>query len=134
MEGRARVTLVAKVGLRDGGNYRILLQKLGALDPSLAPSIEGDRLLIPIQDRERMRSDSLLRRLELVRRCMMTKPRRPRSIREALSRELEPSIASKVRRSFDVIGDTVVVSLDAVASLHKQLLVESILSVHRTSG
>jgi tRNA (guanine37-N1)-methyltransferase len=125
-----RVTLAAKVPSHEGENYRVLLRKLGALDPSFAPFVEGEHLLIPIKDQGRIREDPSLRGLELVRRPMRVEPRRPRNVREALSRELEPGVASKIRRSFDVIGDIAIVAPDEVASLHKQLLVKSILSVH----
>lgn len=130
MDGEARVTLAAKVPLREGENYRVLLRKLGVLDPSFAPSVEGEHLLIPVRDRERVQGDPLLRGLELVARSMRLAPHRPRNVREALSKELDPSTARQVRRSFDVVGDIAIVAPDEFASLHRELLVKSILSVH----
>ena len=130
MQSERKTTLATKVPLEDGERIRQLIRAAGGADPTFAPSVEGEYLLIPISAPEKLQESPELNSLELVRRELRTRVRRPRNVREALSKELGPSVASKVRRSFDVIGDIAVVAPDEVASLHKQLLVKSILAVH----
>jgi|GEM_PF-5979961 len=130
MRSEPRTTLAAKVPLEEGERYRKFIREAGAANPTFAPSVEGKYLLIAVSAPQKLQDSPELKSLELVRRELRTRIRRPRSIREALSRELEPNIASKIRRSFDVVGDIAIVSPDEVTSLHKQLLVKSILAVH----
>jgi len=130
MQNEVRTTLAAKVPLKKGEYVRSLLKDLGAIDMDLAPAVEEEYLLVPILDPQKLEKNTELRSLELVERGLRVSHRRPRSVKEALLRELQPDIVGQITKSFDIIGDVAIISTKGSMSRYRENVVNALHSVH----
>jgi len=130
MRDELKTTLAVKVPLEKGERVRTLLRSLEIIDPDLAPAVEGEYLLLPILNRQKLEGNSELHLLELVKRELRVNHRRPRSLREALLKDLQPATVDQITKSFDIIGDVAVISIKEGMSKYRKNLVSALLSVH----
>ncbi|HYA22234.1 MAG TPA: class I SAM-dependent methyltransferase family protein [Thermoproteota archaeon] len=130
MRDKVRTAIAVKVPLEKGERVRMLLKDLGAINPDLAPAVEGGYLLLPVLDRRKLEENTTLNSLELAERELKVNERRPRSVKDALLRSLQPDWVNRITRSFDIIGDVAVISAQEGTSRYRENLVSALLSVH----
>lgn len=119
--GRGVRTLAVVVPRKEGEEVRRALKSLGALRQDLAIREEGDLLLLPVA--EAVDVGYPLRETDL-------EPRegRPRTYREVV--EVPDPLRPLLPRSFDVVGDVLLLKLPEELEPHREAVGEALLTTH----
>jgi tRNA (guanine37-N1)-methyltransferase len=117
-----------------GESVRRTLLRLGLFDNSRKIKTTGDTLLIPISRKPRSDELTALKNVGRIRVVSMDLPAtfaRPKDLVEVLDGRLPPYLLAQLPRSYDMVGDIVVLeSLSAELAPHKKEIGEALMDLH----
>jgi len=120
----------AKIARSRAEELRRRLIALGALDNSLKPFEEDGFVFFPLKELEGVRG--IVEELggELTRAIFEVRERKPRTLREALSRRLPGHLLDKLPSSYDIIGNLILVDLCEELRDYAREIGEALLRIH----
>jgi len=131
MSQESRLTWALKIPKTGYEKVRPTLRILGILDPEYEPRVEGDYIFVPaIRNAYSSNLDKIPIMTEIVQRQLKLRKRRPKDLRDALSAILPKEVLRDFRRSFDIVGDTVIIEPTDIMKIHRSQMVEALRSIH----
>ena len=132
---RLQESVSLKIPKKQGENAIQLLKKLKLMNRKLATQTIDDTLHVPLsrapKPEERRQLDRTLGKLSLLQEKFPSRSQTIGSLEQVLAQQLPSSIIPLVSKSFDVIGDIVIIELSPTAQPYEKSIAEALMKVHK---
>src|SRR6266699_2572370 len=110
------------------------LIKMGILDRHFPLKTDGQMITLPlVRDPTEVEIDELHKLVPSASLGMEEfepRKRHPRTLEEALSEHVSPSVLSRLPKSFDIVGDITILELDSELTSYETIIAKAIMEVH----
>jgi tRNA (guanine37-N1)-methyltransferase len=131
MSQEPELTWALKLPKKDYEKVRPKLRDLGIIDVNYHPSVEGDHIYVPAVPKAwSSNSSKISLQGDLVQMRLRVRKRKPKDLKEALSVLVPTHVLRDFRRSFDVVGDIIVIQPTEAMKAYRSQIVQALRIVH----